>query len=227
VGNNVYRKRIGVIGRFKGLFEPQLVAREHSPINGEILIKQFIREIYFEVGGSVQVGGFANRRCVKVLKILNKEFPGFRPARALMLGFGGGNMAHHLLRKFHDLTIQGIELDPLMIKLGHLYGMSKPNPQIRVRISDAFLWLERNRRQFDFIFVDLYQGFAIPSPVASQKFLTQLARALDPQGVAVINFYQDDEVHNGLERLTMNAKLVFSRVAIKQILVNSVFFLRH
>lgn len=144
-----------------------------------------------------------------------------------MLGFGGGNMAHHLLKRFPDLTIQGIELDPLMIKLGHLYGMSKPDPRVRVRIADAFLWLERNRRRFDFIFVDLYQGYSIPSPVTTQKFLTQLALALEHQGVAVINFYQDDEVHNGLERLTMNAKLVFSQVVIKPMLVNSVFFLRH
>src|SRR5205823_3994495 len=54
--------------------------------------------------------------------------PDVRPNRALILGMGGGTIAHLLTRQFGPLPITGVEHDPRVIRLGlSAFGLDVPH----------------------------------------------------------------------------------------------------
>lgn len=116
-----------------------------------------------------------------------------RPRHVLVLGGGDGLALREILKHpIDDITL--VDLDPAMTRLFGtapmlvaLNGGALRDPRLRVVNADAFTWLRANRARFDAIIVDL------PDPTSfslgklySVSFYRELARALAPAGVAVV-----------------------------------------
>jgi SAM-dependent methyltransferase len=124
-----------------------------------------------------------------------------RPPRdALLLGLGGGTIAHLLVGAFGPLPIVGVDDDPAVLTLGReAFGLDLPN--LEVVVADAFSYAATCARRFDLVCVDLYRDGRIPTRVCASPFLANLRRLLRPGGAATFNLARDRSAPNRLRQL--------------------------
>jgi spermidine synthase len=116
--------------------------------------------------------------------------PSGKPRTALLLGLGGGTLAHMLSRRFHHIRITGIDNDPDLLTFAREhFDLDLPN--LKVVVTDAFDYVTRCRRRFDFVAVDLFVGSAFERGVLSPDFLRRLNAIRSDDGEIAINLYRD------------------------------------
>ncbi|MBM2810885.1 MAG: putative spermine/spermidine synthase protein, spermidine synthase [Chloroflexi bacterium] len=135
--------------------------------------------------------------------------PDVRPARALILGMGGGTIAHLLARQFGRVPTIGVENDPSVIRLGKsAFGLTDLGADVVE--SDAFAYVGKANGPFDYVAVDLFADGRIPPRVFGRPFLREIKRLLSPGGMAAINFFKDRRSASRIARL----EAIFPRVAV-------------
>jgi hypothetical protein len=144
---------------------------------------------------------------------------GSAPQRALVVGLGGGTIVS-LLRAVHpQLTVDAVEIDPLVVRVAHRYfGLEEPaslsspvsptaappDGKLVIHTQDGAAYLDGLHQAgsgglFDVAFVDAYAAGVpeeisdIPAAMRQRHFYEQLRRGLRPGGVAVMNVVLDDE----------------------------------
>jgi spermidine synthase len=126
--------------------------------------------------------------------------PDRTPRDALLLGLGGGTIAHLLVSAFGPLPIVGVDDDPAVLALGRAaFGLDLPN--LEVVLADAFGYVAECRRSFDFVCVDLYRDGHIPARVCAPRFLADVERVLRPDGTLTLNLARDRLAGDRLRRI--------------------------
>ena len=126
--------------------------------------------------------------------------PDVPPRDALLLGLGGGTVAHLLVRAFGPLPIVGVDDDPAVLALART-AFDLDQPHLEIVAADAFAYVAGGRRQFDFVCVDLYRDGAIPARVSAPGFLRDVRAHLRPGGLATFNLARDRTAGNRLRPL--------------------------
>jgi spermidine synthase len=133
--------------------------------------------------------------------------PDTRPNRALILGLGGGTIAHLLLRRFGAVSITGVERDPRVIRLARsAFGIELPD--VEIVEGDAFQLVDELTGPYGYIAVDLFASDAIPRQIFTRPFLKRIRSLLTPGGMAAINFFHDRRAPDRIRRIEQ----VFPRV---------------
>ena len=109
----------------------------------------------------------------------------------LVLGSGGGT----ILRQYHDvlggrfdLTLQGVEIDPVVAATGPRYFGLSPALAADVHVADARPYLAASRARYDLIVVDAYaQQLYIPFQLTTTEFFGLAASHLAPGGLLAMN----------------------------------------
>jgi spermidine synthase len=108
------------------------------------------------------------------------------PESVAILGNAAGTTARALGHYFPRSTVDGVEIDPELSRLGRRW-FDMRNPRLSVHTDDARPWLRRTQRRFDVIVVDAYRQPYIPFYLVTREFF-QLARGrLEPGGVVLVN----------------------------------------
>lgn len=120
---------------------------------------------------------------------------GQTPRDALILGGGDGLLAAELLKVAGIRSITLVELDPVILDLARNSGQLRQlnqgaldDPRVRVRVDDAFRFVQRQGERFDAIFVD----FPYPTSfdllkLFSVEFYGFVRARLNPGGFAVMD----------------------------------------
>ena len=107
-------------------------------------------------------------------------------SRVLLLGLGAGTLSKIITKKFGAVTIDGVEIDPLVVEIGKKYfSMNEPN--LNIIISDGVEFVKNARFKYDFICVDIFQGRKIPEEVLTSNFFKSVKRLLKKDGIASAN----------------------------------------
>lgn len=124
-------------------------------------------------------------------------------SRALLVGLGGGAYARFLRRRFPQVSVDVIEIDPIVLQLAREHFGFKEDRRLRVFTEDAAEFVADAAAdeawRYDLVFVDAYHGQKIPAPLARQRFFRDAAAVLAPGGVVVANLglperWQEDRV---------------------------------
>jgi spermidine synthase len=116
--------------------------------------------------------------------------PDVRPTRALLLGLGGGTVAHLLAGRFGSIAIVGVDDDPRVLHLARsAFGPLPDGTQLV--LADALSFVRGRPRVFDYVAVDLFHGDRMPRGLFARPFLRALQRTLTPRGVATFNLFRD------------------------------------
>ncbi len=126
--------------------------------------------------------------------------PDVRPRRALLLGLGGGTIAHLLVRRFGSLPLIGVEADPEVLAVARA-EFDLTLPALTVVQGDAVEYVATCAERFDYICVDLYRGAEPERRVYARPFLRQLRALLLPGGLVVFNLFRDGRTARRLHRL--------------------------
>ncbi len=129
--------------------------------------------------------------------------PSGPPKSILMLGLAGGTAFRTLRHLLPDCRFTAIEIDAEIIELAHEH-MHLGELDIEIITADAYTWLEKNERQFDVVFDDIYLAGKIDvfRPRAwDPKLLVHLQRAVAPGGLLAVNLVIG-EGHRTMQSLT-------------------------
>jgi len=135
--------------------------------------------------------------------------PDVRPGRALILGLGGGTIAHLLSRRFGDVFITGVENDAAVLRLARgAFGLTSLN--LKVVEDDAFAFVAGPHEPYDYVAVDLFAKGSIPGAIFGRPFLRRVRELLTPGGLVAFNFFKDKRRASRVARL----EAVFPRVQL-------------
>jgi spermidine synthase len=124
-------------------------------------------------------------------------------SRVLVMGLGGGALPAMFLSGTATtsrsdgaaidaggrtpISVDVVELDPLVLELaGKYFGFSE-SPRLKVFIDDANRFIDSSDKNYDLIIVDTFLGAAQPSWVSTKKFLTRAAGRLTGEGLIALN----------------------------------------
>lgn len=106
----------------------------------------------------------------------------------LILGFGAGSVASLLTEKYNiDCNLTGIEKDPIVIHLARKYFDLNRFKNLELICEDAYDYVQTHNKKFDVIVVDIYIDDQVPKCFHEKRFLKQLDRLLQDQGVLFFN----------------------------------------
>ncbi|HSB68428.1 MAG TPA: methyltransferase domain-containing protein [Candidatus Methylomirabilis sp.] len=126
--------------------------------------------------------------------------PSGTPHTAILLGLGAGTLAHLLNRRFPGIRITGIDNDPEVLAFARAhFDLDLPN--LKVIVADAFDYVARCRRRFDFVAVDLFVGSAFERGVLSPAFLQRLDAIRSYEGEIAFNLYRDQHARTYLAEI--------------------------
>lgn len=118
------------------------------------------------------------------------------PARALLLGLGGGSLAKFLLHHFPHCELDAVERRAAVVKLAHGYFQLPETPRLNVHIEEAGHFLGRDtRRRYDLVLLDAYDAEGMAEESADEEFLRACRDRLTPEGLLVINLWGRDRRH--------------------------------
>jgi spermidine synthase len=173
------------MGKIIDLLSGQKVLEERkSRFNGEVkVIKNLTFGTHLQAGGITQSGGVVKGIWKSTLKEIKKKNKKIK--NCLILGLGGGTLAGLITKEYPKTKITGVDIDPVMVRLGKKYLGLKG---VKVEIADAYDWVIKNRgRDFDLVIIDIYQGREFPKKFEEEKFLKLLMRMLRENGLIIFN----------------------------------------
>jgi spermidine synthase len=105
----------------------------------------------------------------------------------LVMGLGGGSIGRYLQRRMPGLTLDYVDIDPVVPVVARRFLGFEEGPRTRVAISDARSFLSRSGERWDYILGDTYIGLSVPFHLTTREFLTQVRGHLAPGGVYALN----------------------------------------
>ncbi len=113
----------------------------------------------------------------------------FRPdaKQMLLIGVGGGSIPKKLNKEFPNLVIDGIDLDPEVIRIAKDHFNVAENKNLALHAQDGRLFLTRTQHQYDIIMLDAYFTDSMPFHLATKQFFELAQKKLAPNGIIVAN----------------------------------------
>jgi spermidine synthase len=134
------------------------------------------------------------------------------PASVAILGTGGGTTARAYQHYFPSTSVDAVEIDGELLRLGERWFGLRPGPNLRLHAQDARPFLRTTTRHYDAIFVDAYRQPYIPFYLTTEEFFALVRQRLNPGGVVAINIGHPS-TSSRLERvLTATVRTSFAHV---------------
>jgi spermidine synthase len=136
--------------------------------------------------------------------------------RALLLGHGGGTVAHLLLRLSRAVEVLAVDDDEAVLALARSDPRLRiDDPRLTLEHGDAFAFARRLvevGERFDHIAVDLYRGKEMVRAALARPFLRRVSALLEPDGTVAFNLPRDRRTARRLRRLGQHLGLVETRL---------------
>jgi spermidine synthase len=112
-------------------------------------------------------------------------------SRVLMIGLGGASTQQSFEHYYTNLTIDTVEIDPLVVRVTEDYFGFQPSDRQRVFVEDGRMFLRRSTAKYDLIIIDAYvhgrYGSSIPQHLATKEFFLLVRDHLTTNGIVADN----------------------------------------
>jgi len=136
--------------------------------------------------------------------------------RALLLGYGGGTVAHLLLSLSPEVEVLAVDDDPSVLALARRDPRFRiEDPRLTIEEGDAFALARRLAeagQRFDHVAVDLYRGKELVRAALARPFLRRVNDLLEPGGTAAFNLPRDRRTARRLRRIGQHLRLGETRL---------------
>lgn len=200
---------------FDGIQLPKIIFEQESKYNGKVQVWEIgnTRKIKVDkIDQSLSHTSASASRLVwgKVVEVL--EETKVETNNILILGLGGGTMAHLISEKFKPQNITSVEIDPLMLEIAKKYFQLDEIPNHRVILDDALRVViepeefDLQPQSFNVVIVDIFQGEKYPDLGKSGNFISAVKKMVRPGGLLIFNRiyleHHQDEVNIFIEYLS-------------------------
>jgi len=112
------------------------------------------------------------------------------PKSALILGMGGGGLAKFLCSSFPECRIDAVELSPAVVQAAYDYFDLPKEERLSVHTEDALAFVEKEKKTYDLIIVDLFLGDGISNLVTDTRLFGHCHRLLSKGGILCWNTWK-------------------------------------
>ncbi len=159
-----------------------------SKYNGEVKVVEGFGE------RRLMAAGYTQSRSLNKDGLTGSYWDGFvnpmikldKDSRVLILGLAGGTIAKLITKKFGLVTIDGVDIDPLMVELGQKY-LDFNEKNVNIIIADGIKFLKDARFKYDLVCVDLFAFGDTAVGSESKGFFENVKRIVNKDGLVVIN----------------------------------------
>jgi spermidine synthase len=128
--------------------------------------------------------------------------------RMAIIGLAGGTIAHQYSNVYGPLSIDGVEIDPEIVRAGReFFGMDLPN--LNAIVADGRHFLAQTDLTYDVIAVDAYRLPYIPWHMTTAEFFQQARDRLAEDGVLIINVGRTEHDYRLVEAVVSTLETVF------------------
>jgi spermidine synthase len=131
---------------------------------------------------------------------------------ACIVGLAGGTAARELAEVYPGISIDGIEIDSEIARLGREYFGLDQVPNLSTHIEDGRYFLETTDSAYDIVAVDAYHQPYIPFQLTTKEFFELVQGHLTTNGVAVINVGRTDTDFRLVDVISSTMRSVFPYV---------------
>jgi spermidine synthase len=181
---------------FKGLGVPKTIYAVDSELNGRIEVTETGGTRRVKVGKITQSISWDSPVCEKLVwgkvsELLKREVPDLKSV--LILGMGGGTMAHLISRALPETSIVSVELDPAMVEIAEKFFDVEAIPNHTIINGDALgVVIEPQKHglrkdSFGALVVDIYVGEDYPDLGDTGNFMAALRNMVSPGGLVIFN----------------------------------------
>ena len=170
---------------------PKVIYSTESSHSGKINVWQQDGSLILEVGGypqsvSLDTPDLPKRFWSRATEEVSQRLS--NPKTALIVGVGGATIPHLLSRRFPEMLLVGVELDPEILKIARQYFDLERIARLAVVEGDGHrVVFSHQGPAFDLTFIDAYLGGNFPLHFAEKDFLRRLREITSPEGVIAIN----------------------------------------
>jgi spermidine synthase len=107
--------------------------------------------------------------------------------RVLVVGLGGGSIIKRMWRDYPEVTIDAVEIDPVVVDVAERYFELPSHARIDVTVEDGRRFLRRTDETYDIIIMDAYYADALPFHLTTVEFFREARARLAPGGVLAYN----------------------------------------
>lgn len=111
------------------------------------------------------------------------------PARALIVGLGGGTLPRFLHAHFPETRIDVVEIDAEVVNVAREHCGFVEDARMQVIVDDGRDFIESCGGGYDLIILDSFDADSIPPHLATLEFLGAVREALSPEGIVVANVW--------------------------------------
>ena len=198
------------MGIFDLLSGTKVLEETTSKYNKKItVIRDFTWGTYIKVNGLTQSGGILSNIWKETIKKLINENNEFKSC--LILGLGAGSVASIVYKNYPNIKITGVDIDRKIVQLGKKY-LQLDEIKIQIKTADALAFVFKNKIKYDLILIDLYCGDEFPVKFEDEKFLIQVKKNLNKNGIAVFNRLKGNEKENKGLKMGRKLKKIFKKV---------------
>lgn len=106
---------------------------------------------------------------------------------ALMIGGAGYDYPKEFLRQYQEATLDVVEIDPQVTELAKKYFRLVNHPRLKIFHEDGRIFLNRNQKKYDAIFVDAFNSYVVPHHLTTRETVKKIYDSLTFNGVALVN----------------------------------------
>ena len=132
--------------------------------------------------------------------------------RVCFIGLGGGTGPKAFLRDYPRVTVDVVEIDPVVERVARQYFHLPRHQRLNVSIQDGRAFLNRSRRSYGAVIMDAYAGGPygayLPAHLATREFFQTVHRRLETGGSFVFNAIG---VHGGMNHNVVESILATLR----------------
>jgi len=172
----------------------QVVFEKTTPYHHILVVDEGgIRTLHFDDGRETQMslknpmeGHFEYTEYFQMPWLWNTQI-----VSVLMIGLGGGSTQRSFEHYHPEVTVDTVEIDPVVLQVATNYFTFKESPKQKVHVEDGRVFLRRSPAKYDLIILDAYvqgrYGACIPQHLATKEFFELVRDHLTTNGIAAYN----------------------------------------
>jgi len=108
--------------------------------------------------------------------------------KVLFIGCGGGIVPRNYFCDYAGITVDVVEIDPMVIQASRDYFFFFSAPQINVYADDGRRFVQKSREKYDVVVMDVFNsGGQIPFHLLTREFFLEVRGILQENGVVAMN----------------------------------------
>ena len=186
------------------LYLPKTIFKTHSDINGDIVVTEEGSVKRIKVANTTQSMNWDAKIVQKMywgksIALLKEHAPDLN--NILILGLGGGTLAHLISQAYPGITIYSVEIDKEVVDISRKFFDVDSIPNHFIYTEDACAVIANpsrfgiSKNSFDAIYVDIYCGQHYPDLGNTGTFFAGLKNLLKPDGLVLFNRLNLPEFH--------------------------------